>query len=41
MEGCKFVRGDRQERRGDGVALFVREYFDVDELDSGNDTSYG
>lgn len=32
-----FVRGGRQERRGDDVALFVKEYFDVDELKAGND----
>lgn len=37
LEHCKFVKGQRQERKGDGVALFAKECFDVDELNAGND----
>ncbi|GAB0203330.1 hypothetical protein GRJ2_002798600 [Grus japonensis] len=33
MDGYKLFRRDRQGRRGDGVALYVREYIDCLELD--------
>ena len=37
MEGYKLFRRDRQGRRGGGVALYVRECFDVTELMAGDD----
>jgi len=36
MDGYKLFRRDRQGRRGGGMALYVRECFDVVELGSGN-----
>ncbi|KAK4832671.1 LOW QUALITY PROTEIN: hypothetical protein QYF61_024967 [Mycteria americana] len=37
MEGYKLFRRDRQGRRGSGVALYVREYFDCLEPDDGDE----
>ena len=37
MDGYKLFRKDRQGRRGGGVALYVRECFDVTELMAGDD----
>ena len=37
MPGYKLFRRDRQHRRGGGVALCIRESFDVVELEAGND----
>ena len=37
MDGYKLFRKDRQGRRGGGVALYVRECFDVTELITGDD----
>ncbi|KAK4824001.1 hypothetical protein QYF61_009126 [Mycteria americana] len=37
MDGYKLFRRDRQGRRGDGVALYVRECFDRLELNDGDD----
>uniref|UniRef100_A0A493THY5 Reverse transcriptase domain-containing protein n=1 Tax=Anas platyrhynchos platyrhynchos TaxID=8840 RepID=A0A493THY5_ANAPP len=37
MTGYKLFRRDRQHRRGGGVALYIRESFDVVELEAGND----
>lgn len=37
MEGYKLFRRGRQGRIGIGVALYVRECFDVAELSAGND----
>jgi len=37
MDGYELFRGDRQGRKGGGVALFVKECFDVEELGVGND----
>ncbi|XP_071892066.1 uncharacterized protein [Anas platyrhynchos] len=37
MTGYKLFRRDRQHRRGGGVALYIREFFDVVELEAGND----
>ena len=37
MPGYKLFRRDRQHRRGGGVALSIRESFDVVELEAGND----
>lgn len=36
MEGCKLFRRDRQGRRCRGVDFYVRECFDVVELNAGN-----
>ncbi|GAB0206658.1 hypothetical protein GRJ2_003131400 [Grus japonensis] len=36
MDGYKLFRRDRQGRRGGGVALYVRECFDYQELDDGD-----
>ncbi|XP_068521397.1 uncharacterized protein [Anas acuta] len=35
--GYKLFRRDRKNRRGGGVALYIRESFDVVELEAGND----
>jgi len=37
MDGYKLFRKDRQRRRGDGVALYVSEYFDAVELGTQQD----
>ena len=37
MNGCKLFRKDRQGRKGSGMALYVRECFDVTELMAGDD----
>ena len=37
MEGYKLFGGDRQGRRGGGMALYVRECFSVVELGAGKD----
>ncbi|GAB0208671.1 hypothetical protein GRJ2_003332800 [Grus japonensis] len=37
MDGYKLFRRDRQERRGGGVALYVKECFDCLELNDGDD----
>ncbi|PKU37652.1 rna-directed dna polymerase from mobile element jockey-like [Limosa lapponica baueri] len=37
MDGYKLFRRDRQGRRGEGVALYIRECFDCIELDSSDD----
>ena len=37
MDGYKLFRGDRQGRKGAGVALYIKEYFSVEELGVGND----
>ena len=37
MPGYRLFRRDRQHRRGGGVALYIRESFDVVELQAGND----
>uniref|UniRef100_A0A8B9CU89 Reverse transcriptase domain-containing protein n=1 Tax=Anser brachyrhynchus TaxID=132585 RepID=A0A8B9CU89_9AVES len=37
MSGYRLFRRDRQHRRGGGVALYIRECFDVEELEAGND----
>ncbi|KAK4824656.1 hypothetical protein QYF61_017029 [Mycteria americana] len=38
MDGYKLFRRDRRDRRGGGVALYVRESLDSLELDDGDDT---
>ena len=37
MDGYKLFRRDRQGRKGGGVALYIKECFDVEELGVGND----
>ena len=37
MDGCKLSRRNRQGRKGGGVALYIKECFDVEELGVGND----
>ncbi len=37
MDGYKLFRRDRQGRKGGGVALYIKEYFDVEELGVRND----
>ena len=37
MDGCKLFRRDRRGRKCGGVALYIKEYFDVEELGVGND----
>ena len=37
MDGYKLFRKDRQRKKGGGVALYVRECFDVTELMAGDD----
>ena len=37
MDGYKLFRKDRQGRKGSGMALYVRECFDVTELMAGDD----
>ena len=39
MTGYRLFRKDRQHKRGGGVALYIREYFDVVDLEAktGND----
>ena len=37
MDGYKLFRKDRQGRRGGGVALYVKECFEVTELMTGDD----
>ena len=37
MSGYRLFRRDRQHRRGGGVALYIRECFDVVELEARND----
>uniref|UniRef100_A0A8B9C3Y3 Reverse transcriptase domain-containing protein n=1 Tax=Anser brachyrhynchus TaxID=132585 RepID=A0A8B9C3Y3_9AVES len=37
MSGYRLFRRDRQHRRGGGVALYIRECLDVEELEAGND----
>ena len=36
MDGYKFFRKDRQGRRGGGMALYVKECFEVTELMTGD-----
>ena len=40
-DGYKLFRRDRQGRRGSGVALYVRECFDCQELNDGGNRVYG
>ena len=37
MDGYKLFRRDREGRKGGGVALYIKECFDVEELGVGND----
>ena len=37
MDGYKLFRRDRQGRKGGGVALYIKDCFDVEELGVGND----
>ena len=37
MDGCKLSRRNRQGRKGGGVALYIKDCFDVEELGVGND----
>ena len=37
MDGYKLFRRDRRGRKCGGVALYIKEYFDVEELGVGND----
>ena len=37
MDGYELFRGDRQGRKGGGVALYIKDCFDVEELGVGND----
>ena len=37
MDDYKLFRMDRQGRKGGGVALYIKDCFDVEELGSGND----
>jgi len=37
MDGYKLIRRDRQGRKDGGVALYIKECFDVGELGVGND----
>jgi len=37
MDGYKLFRRDREGRKGGGVALHIKECFDVEELGVGND----
>ena len=36
MDGYKLLRKDRQGRRGGGVALYVKEWFEVTEFMTGD-----
>ena len=36
MDGYNVFRRDRQDRKGGGVALYIKECFDVEELGVGN-----
>lgn len=40
MDGCKLFRMGRQGRRSSDIALYVKEHFDVVELEAGNKVAY-
>jgi len=37
MDGCKLSRRNRQGRKGGGVALYIKDCFDVEKLAVGDD----